>query len=195
MKRKEFKKLEVGDKVLIKNDNYRWWVPDMDCFDNQVVEIHKVYTGGDFLIKGSGFVFNYTCIIKKVEEETIVIKSNGLTVTAYKGKEKAVAKCSPKDKFDLYTGAKLALDRLFGKEEKTEEKPKFEVGDIVVAITENYACTTRSNKWVGQVIKVNKNNFSAETISGVGSEKSTIYGLLCFEDFKKLDKTDYEKLF
>lgn len=45
-------------------------------------------------------------------KETIVIKRDGDTVTAYMGKKQAVAKCSPKDTFDLYQGSILALTRL-----------------------------------------------------------------------------------
>ena len=42
-----------------------------------------------------------------------------------------VAKCSPEDIFDFYTGAKLAMNRLLGVEEKTEERQKTEIGDTV----------------------------------------------------------------
>lgn len=52
----------------------------------------------------------------------IVIKQDGNTVTAYCGSAKGVAKCSPEDTFDLYTGAQLALARAFGREEKKELK-------------------------------------------------------------------------
>lgn len=48
----------------------------------------------------------------KTPKETIVIKRDGDTVTAYMGKKQAVAKCSPYDEFDLYKGSILALTRL-----------------------------------------------------------------------------------
>lgn len=50
--------------------------------------------------------------------EKITIFHNGNTVTALNEctKEKGIAKCNPSDTFDLYTGSRLALDRLFGKE-------------------------------------------------------------------------------
>lgn len=69
----------------------------------------------------------------------IHITFNGLTTTAeYNGKT-ATAKCNPTDTFDNYIGAKIALDRLFGKEENTvregkQSKPKkynFYVGQRV----------------------------------------------------------------
>lgn len=49
---------------------------------------------------------NETIVIYRKGNETIALdKSTG---------KKAVAKCSPQDKFDFYTGAKLALERLTG---------------------------------------------------------------------------------
>ena len=57
-----------------------------------------------------------------VTEDKIVITTDGKTTTAtlYRDNEKvtAEAKCSPEDKFDFITGAKLAMTRLV---EKTEE--------------------------------------------------------------------------
>lgn len=69
-----------------------------------------------------------------VGKERIVIRHDGKTVTAmlYNGKEKlkeGKAKCHPDDPFDFVTGAKLALDRLAGGEEK---KPEYKAGDFVV---------------------------------------------------------------
>ncbi len=53
------------------------------------------------------------------ENSTIVIKQRDNEVTAYMGKKKATAKCSPTDSFDLYKGTILALTRLLleGKED------------------------------------------------------------------------------
>lgn len=59
------------------------------------------------------------------KDECIVIYRNGSETIAFNKvtKEKAVAKCSPSDTYDFMTGAKLALERLTGKEEKSEFKP------------------------------------------------------------------------
>ena len=53
------------------------------------------------------------------EKDTIVIQQRDNEVTAYMGKKKATAKCSPTDSFDLYKGTILALTRLLleGKED------------------------------------------------------------------------------
>lgn len=82
---------------------------------------------------------------------TIVIRLNGDETTAtILGDEfltgritRTIAKRNPKDEYDAYIGARVALDRLFGKdffEEHQEDdapkkedipEPKFQVGDIV----------------------------------------------------------------
>lgn len=65
-------------------------------------------------------------------EETIgVIKRNGNTITVHMGDLHGMAKCSPDDQFDLYTGCDLALRRAFGAEKKEPEKPKYYNGKMV----------------------------------------------------------------
>lgn len=77
---------------------------------------------------------------------TICIKTDGKTVTAYMGDKKGIAKCSPEDTFDLYTGAKLAIDRLFDKEKQEENTQKI-----------NY------KSWIGKKVRVIDNGFSFST--------------------------------
>lgn len=68
-------------------------------------------------------------------EKTIgVIKRNGNTITVHMGDLHGMAKCSPDDQFDLYTGCELALRRALGaekKEPKEPEKPKYYNGKMV----------------------------------------------------------------
>lgn len=64
--------------------------------------------------------------------ETIgVIKRNGDTITVHMGDLHGTAKCSPDDRFDLYTGCELALRRALGTENKKPEKPKYYNGKMV----------------------------------------------------------------
>ncbi len=65
-----------------------------------------------------------------------VLKSGGKVIT------RAEAKCNPADTFNFETGAKLAFERLFGREgkkdEKTESGLKFKVGDECVYTGESW---------------------------------------------------------
>ena len=63
-----------------------------------------------------------------------VLKEGGKVV------KRAKAVCSPDDEYSFETGARLAIDRVFGKEEeKKEPEYKFEVGDYVVVKDKNEA--------------------------------------------------------
>lgn len=70
----------------------------------------------------------------------IHIHQSGNMVIAHESQtgREGIAKCSPEDKFDFYTGAKLALARLYGDEfipfeaKKSDEMCKYKVGDKVV---------------------------------------------------------------
>lgn len=68
-------------------------------------------------ITAKKFLGESCIVIYKKGAETIALdKSTG---------KKAVAKCSPDDTYDFYTGAELALSRLIGHETKETETPKF----------------------------------------------------------------------
>ena len=97
-------KFKVGDRVkhkyyglgIIKKINMDLDLPYAILFDN-----------GDITLCPNAFLTKI-----KPQKQTIVIKREDDTVTAYMGKHKAVAKCSPDDEFDLYKGAVLAITRL-----------------------------------------------------------------------------------
>ena len=97
-------KFKVGDRVkhkyyglgIVKETNMNLALPYEILHDN-----------GDITLCSNA------CLTKiKPQKQTIVIKREDDTVTAYMRKHKAVAKCSPHDDFDLYKGAILALTRL-----------------------------------------------------------------------------------
>ena len=69
------------------------------------------------------------------KNECIVIyrKDNKVIALDKSTGEKAVAKCSPEDKFDFKTGAKLAFERLTG-EDKTKIDDTIKVGDMVTVV-------------------------------------------------------------
>lgn len=108
---------------------------------------------------------------------TIVIRLNGDVTTATimgdefdAGITRTVAYRNPKDEYDAYIGARVALDRLFGKDffeeyqeddepkkanepEKTRA-PKFQVGDIVRVTNAGIAFGRYKNGDVAVVTKV-----------------------------------------
>lgn len=97
-------KFKVGDRVkhkyyglgIVKKININLALPYDILFDN-----------GDITLCSNAYLTKI-----KPQKQTIVIKREDDTVTAYMGKHKAVAECSPDDEFDLYKGAVLAITRL-----------------------------------------------------------------------------------
>lgn len=95
-----------------------YWVLNPACFD--LVRRGGVQT--ELHITGDG---------KTVHA---VLKENGKVV------KRAKASCDPRDEYNFETGARLATDRVFGKEaEKKEPTYKFNIGDPVVVTDKNEA--------------------------------------------------------
>lgn len=81
-------------------------------------------TGEAYKERGTKFV-PFSAFKNEMDEETIgVIKRKGDKIQVHIGDKHGSARCSPQDKFDLYTGCRLALDRALGKEPEEAEKPK-----------------------------------------------------------------------
>lgn len=138
-------KYKVGDKVRIvrkwgkgccQNDLGR-----MDKWLGKNMTIRAICFGRSYKMKedatencGKGWAWNENCIAGLACENKIVITLDGLETLArlYDGNKvikTATAKCSPEDKFDFETGAKIAFERLFDSEEK--EEPKYFNGKAV----------------------------------------------------------------
>lgn len=139
-------KYKVGDKVRIVS---KWGkgccqnsYGKMDKWLGKVMTIRTAYGDCTYGMKedvgengGLNWLWNENMIEGLASEKKIVITSDGDKTLAmlYDGKnvvKTATAKCSPDDKFDFETGARIAFDRLWGNEEK-EEKPKFFNGKAV----------------------------------------------------------------
>lgn len=129
-------KFKEGDKVVIIDgrnikSKHLGWVSGMTSMIGQVHEISmSFYDGTAYSLQGAPYSWDEKWL--KPYCEKITIERHGQKMVAkYNGKV-GVAKCSEDDEFDMFIGANLALQRLFGKEEK-EEEPKWAVGDIVRA--------------------------------------------------------------
>lgn len=129
-------KFKVGDKVVIIDgrnikSEHLGWVGEMTSMIGQVHEISmSICDGTVYRLQGARYSWDKKWL--KPYCEKITIERHGQKMVAkYNGKV-GVAKCSDDDEFDVFIGANLALQRLFGKEEKIEE-PKWSEGDIVRA--------------------------------------------------------------
>lgn len=134
-------KFKVGETVRVsKNmvDSARYFVTDSmkECAGKEYVvkDVEKCHSGG--------FVYTLNGMCWHWEEDwlepvrKITIERHGNKTVAKMGKKVGVAKCADDDEFDEYTGAMIALNRLFGKE--YEDKFKFCVGQTVRATRKTF---------------------------------------------------------
>lgn len=95
-------------------------------------------TGEAYKERGTKFV-PFSAFKNEMDEETIgVIKRKGNKIQIHIGDKHGSARCSPQDKFDLYTGCRLALDRAFGKEQEEAESPKSRKPENVFELGKRY---------------------------------------------------------
>lgn len=128
-------KYKVGDKVKIVGNKET--LISKRTFIGKIATIQKVYEGKRFC----PYLLDCSCTwnwgedeLAPMSNEKIVITTDGTETLARRyvdGKviDRAVAKCSPDDKFDFLIGAMLAFDRLV--EEKKPEEPKYYSGKVV----------------------------------------------------------------
>lgn len=150
-------KFKVGDIVKPKAEKALW---TFGAHLAKILELEVLRTRGDFmdvrLKKATGegkkyeqhiFEFvrqdNFDLVSRKRE---LHVTSDGTTTHAVlkeNGKlvKRAKAVCSPDDEYSFETGARLAVDRVFGKEaEKKEPKFKFKVGNMVEVVSPSTHC-------------------------------------------------------
>ena len=130
-------KYKVGDKVRIVSKwgegCYQSPTGRMDKWLGKVMTVRDVGITLYRMVEdiedneSGGWAWTENCIAGLACENKIVITSDGEKTLArlYDGKKvvkTATAKCSPDDKFSFETGAKIAFERLFDREEKEEQK-------------------------------------------------------------------------
>lgn len=113
-------KYKVGDKVRIRNDlvlgkRYGY----LCCLLGHKKDCDKIFTikaigRQAYRLNGSDFWWSEEMLEEADGMGNVKIKIavDGNKVTAKMGKETGIAKCSPDDEFDIFVGAKLALERL-----------------------------------------------------------------------------------
>lgn len=130
-------KFKVGDKV-IGNDPHRYAITN-EGWRGEVVGL-----GGSMIIVSDGdskywVSSEFFDLVRPVARPVTVITTDGTTTTATLREGKrvirtATAKCSPKDRYNYATGARLALGRLFPEANEAASeppKPKCYTGKVV----------------------------------------------------------------
>lgn len=127
---------------------------------------------------------------KKKENQCIVVYRKDREVIALDkvtGK-RGIAKCNPSDKFDFYTGAKLAIDRMMAPDEK-----EYKVGDIFqikpsivnIDTTKDTLVTHNMKKSAGELVEVRgitaQGNFTVK-------ENGYIWPERCLNPIKKVKR-------
>lgn len=160
-------KFKVGDRVVEKINQKKGIVVDFSKSENLfLVKFNGWNEGHDgrgYTKSGKTYQGKHCWYFKKeyleiIKDETIVIYRNDNKVVALDkttGK-KAEAKCNPADEFDFRTGAKLAFNRLMGKDVKSdngvrEVKRKAKVGEYIKVVDAHSIFGTYKN---GDILKV-----------------------------------------
>ena len=112
-------KFKIGDKVRVRDDlevgqvyDGCEFVIEMEEFRGKIMTIEKAYCSSYHLHGGGTWHFNDE-MLEDVESGVMIkIYVDGNIVAAQKDDKVGVARCSPGDEFDIFVGAKLAIERL-----------------------------------------------------------------------------------
>jgi len=132
-------KYKVGDRVRVRRDlvvDKRYgndiFISNMKKYSGKIMTISYIFPfpmGCKYELKEDADHYGWTDEmledVEDVEDITILIKDN--KVIAKMGNKIGIAKCSPEDEFDIFTGARLAIDRL---EEKCKPYSWLKYGDV-----------------------------------------------------------------
>lgn len=138
---------KVGDKVRVRKDlvaDFHYgedaFTSAMEKYLGKIMTISSIVKNCKYRLKEDIGYWNWTEeMLEDVEDITILVRNN--KVIAKMGDKVGVAKCSPEDEFDIFTGAKLAIERL---EEKCNPYSwlKYGVRYYVPSFIENNFCTS-----------------------------------------------------
>ena len=159
-------KFKVGDKVRVKVFDKRpahWHSAGrMDCWMGKIVTIRSIDPRDTKIVedkddfsgnRSAGWDWRESDFEPVARREFIVIRRSGAETIAELRHDREVIKsakatCAPSDTFDFDTGAKLAFDRLMGREEPAPEPPKFYTGKVVCV---EWECDTFRHKSAGRI--------------------------------------------
>lgn len=126
-------KYNVGDKVRVRKDlvvdraygNDAFTV-DMKKYSGKTMTVDEITPRNTYKLKGDVGRYNWTDeMLEDVDMDKIEIIVDGNKTIAKKDGNVGIAKCSPEDEFDIFTGARIAIDRL---EEKYKSYSWLKIG-------------------------------------------------------------------
>ena len=125
-------KYKVGDKVRVREDlvvdeayGDDTFISEMKRYLGKTMTVSKIFRGSKYKLKEDIYRYNWTDeMLEDVEGINIIVDGN--KVIAKKDGKVGIAKCSPEDEFDIFTGVRLAIDRL---EEKCRPYSWLKYGD------------------------------------------------------------------
>ena len=159
------------------------FVRDMKEYCGKELTISAVYSSFYHTLEGGSWAYTDEMFEDAPEAATVILYKKDNTVVALdkKTKKEGIAICAPEDKFDFYTGAEIALARLFGKKEPPKKpEPKYYNGEIV--------CISKDgcNLTVGKVYKVKNGKFY--------DDNGRIHGIpYPYVSFKDINDNHYSK--
>ena len=173
-------KYKVGDKVRILSgagapEYFCGWARGMNRYVGKVLPVltqNKGFSSNGYKLDGGGGFIYDERYLSKVKEKgkpriVVYIDKEDFSVVVAKDTETGKtgkAKCSPEDTFDFYTGAQLAMMRLFDTNSFPDgpKERRLRVGDYIVGNEKNpYAYTSKGTVW--RVV-------SADTEGGISIE-------------------------
>lgn len=112
-------KYKVGDKVKVRKDlvvGKRYGEDrvlinaNMEKYFGKIMTVDKITETGKYMLKDVSHWVWTDEMLEDVENITILVKGN--KVIAKRGNKVGIARCSPEDVFNIFTGAKVAIERL-----------------------------------------------------------------------------------
>jgi hypothetical protein len=110
-------KYKIGDKVRVRKDlvvdrvyGEDKFIAPMEKYLDKTMTVDKIVKNCKYKLKEDTEHWNWTD--EMLEEDGINIIVDGNKVIAKRDGKAGIAKCSPEDEFDIFTGARLALERL-----------------------------------------------------------------------------------
>lgn len=111
-------KYKVGDKVRVRKDlvvgkeyGDNVFIADMKKYSGKIMTVGGITVTGDYTFKEDANIWYWSDEMLEDRDKIEIIVDGNKTIAKKDGKV-GIAKCSPEDKFDIFTGAKLAIDRL-----------------------------------------------------------------------------------